>query len=208
MRLALFLLFPALELYLLVKVGGMIGALNMVLWVFVSALIGMWAVRAQGQSAMLKARAELEAGRVPQTPFLDGVLLFFGGILLILPGLLTDAAGLFLLVPPLRHWAALRLASYITSRQNAAAGGHTRIFFFSSGGFPGAGAPSADRPFPPDPFNGPGQGGAVPPGPFRDASEPPRQATIIDSTAIDIEASVCSDGTEEPASPRASDGKG
>jgi len=189
MRLILFLLFPALELYLLVKVGGIIGALNMVLWVFASAVIGMWAVRAQGQSAMLKARAEMNAGRVPQTSFLDGLLLFFGGILLILPGLITDAVGLLLLIPPVRRWAAPRLAAYLTARQASATGGGTRIFFFQSNGFPGASSV--------DPFMRSSPDNAIfhesPP----DNEQPPRQATIIESTAIEIKP-LSPDKPDEP----------
>jgi len=116
----LFLLFLALELYLLVKAGGIIGAFNMVLWVFASAMLGIWAVRTQGQSALLKVRAEMAAGLPPQTHFLDGLLLFFGGVLLILPGLIGDAAGLLLLIPPVRRWAAPRLVAYLASRKKSA----------------------------------------------------------------------------------------
>lgn len=174
MKLILFLLFPALELYLLVKVGGSIGALNMVLWVFASAVIGMWAVRTQGQGAMLKVRADMNEGRVPQTPFLDGVLLFLGGVLLILPGLISDAVGLFLLIPPARHWAAARIGQYLLTRPPSGIGGGSNVFFFRTIHFPGAGAQytraSADQPH---------QG--------QDAlDDTPRQATVIESTAIEI----------------------
>ena len=178
----LFLLFLALELYLLVKVGGMIGTLNMVLWVFASALLDMWAVRAQGQNAMQRVRAEMDAGRTPQTPFLDGLLLFVGGVLLILPGLIGDAVGLLLLLPPVRHLAAPRLAVYLTARQASGTrgGGGTRIFFFQSGGFPDASSSG-------DPFMRPGPNRRI----FHEAPPqddlPPRQATIIESTAIEIE---------------------
>ncbi|MDL2207925.1 FxsA family protein [Desulfovibrio sp. OttesenSCG-928-M16] len=178
MHLLLFILFPALELYLLVKAGGEIGALNIVLWVFVSAIIGLWAVRAQGQGAMNRVRADMAEGRVPQNNFLDGLLLFLGGILLILPGLVTDAVGLFLLVPPLRHLAAQGLARYLTAQQ-ARPGGASRVIFFRSTG-PGA-TPFSGGPFTaqgrPDPFN---------PAGANEADDSPRQATIIESTAIDI----------------------
>lgn len=193
MRLLLFFLFPALELYLLVKVGSRIGALNMVLWVFVSALIGIWAVRAQGQSAMIKTREELNAGRVPQTPFLDGVLLFLAGILLLLPGLITDAVGLLLLFPPIRHLAALRLAAYFTARQ--ASGGGTKIFFFSSNGFPGAG-----QGFSHTPYSRPSVHDA---GYYTREEEHtgPRQATIIESTAIEINKSPDPAGESKDSDP-------
>lgn len=190
MRLILFILFPALELYLLVKVGGIIGALNMVFWVFASAAIGLWAARTQGQSAMLKVQAELAEGRVPQNNFMNSLLLFFGGVLLILPGLITDAVGLFLLIPPFRHFAATAASRYIVSRQ--AAGQSSQMFIFRgapgagggfgftrfSGGFPGGSA---------DPF----QGAGCRPGPgeaeaFDVEAQSPRQATVLESEAIDI----------------------
>lgn len=137
MRLLLFFLFPALELYLLVAVGGVVGALNMVLWVFASAFIGMWAARVQGQAAMLKVRAELAAGRTPEQGFMDGLLLFVAGVLLILPGLITDAVGLFLLVPWFRHFTARFVNRHLASQQGRAR--MSGIFFVHGGGFGGAG---------------------------------------------------------------------
>ena len=196
----LFLLFLALELYLLVKVGGMIGALNMVIWVFASALLGMWAVRAQGHNAMQRFRAEMDAGHTPQTPFLDGLLLFIGGVLLILPGLIGDAVGLLLLIPPVRHAVAPRLSAWLTARQasgtRGGASGSTRIFFFQSGGFSNQSSSG-------DPFmrQDPGQIGPdhiifddTPP-----QDESPRQATIIDSTAIEIEPQSPAQPPTQPA---------
>lgn len=181
MRVLVFLLFPAIELYLLVKVGGIIGALNMVLWVFVSALIGLWAVRTQGQGAMLKARADLAEGRVPQDSFLEGLLLFIGGILLILPGLLTDAVGLVLLVPQARALAAPALARFFSARQSAG-GGASRVVFFRSVNFDSGS------------FSG-GENTRFQYGPEHEADpREPRQATIIESTAIEVE----SDGASAP----------
>lgn len=185
MRLLLFILFPALELYLLVKVGGEVGALNMVLWVFASALIGLWAVRTQGQDAMNRARADIAAGRVPQNTFLDGLLLFFGGVLLILPGLITDAVGLFLLVPPCRQWAAQSLARYLTSQQ-ARPGGASRVMFFRTSG-PGA-APFNGSPF--ESQNRPFDNGPCDEGHSQAYDEGPRQATVIDSTVIEVSSSL------------------
>jgi len=120
---------------------------------------------------MLRVRVEMDAGRTPQTSFLEGLLLFIGGILLILPGLIGDTVGLLLLIPFVRHLAAPRLSAYLTARQ--ASGTHessTRIFFFQSGGFP---APDPDQII----FD------ETPP----QEDLPPRQATIIESTAIEIE---------------------
>lgn len=191
MRMLLFLLFPALELYLLVKVGSMTGALNMVLWVFASAVIGLWAVRAQGQDAMLKVRADMDAGRVPQNPFLDGLLLFLGGILLILPGLVSDAIGLLLLIPPLRRLAAAKLGRYMVSRQAAGGGASSRIFFFQTGGFPGSRRPETyydvEPTFTENETVNTDRQRRFTLHDFADRqNDSPRQATVIESKAIDI----------------------
>lgn len=178
MRLLFFLLFPACELYLLVKVGGAIGALNMVLWVFVSAVIGLAAVRAQGQSAMLKARAELAEGRVPQNTFMDGLLLFLGGVLLLLPGLITDAVGLLLLIPPFRHFAARGITGYLTAQQ--AKGQGARFFIFRSGPV-GQGGFDARGGFDAAGFQREGD-----PGVFDTEAQEPRQAAVLESRTIDI----------------------
>ena len=189
MRFFFFLAFPALELYLLVKVGAVIGALNMVLWVFVSAAAGLWAVRAQGQDAMRKVRSELEQGRVPRNIFLEGLLIFLGGILLILPGLLSDALGLLLLLPPVRHLAVFPLAQWLAARQTGTggAGGASRFVFFRSSGFSRSG-----EPFSPDGARGVtfqrtyvSGGSFVRPAreEFDDGS--PRQAIVMDSSPVE-----------------------
>ena len=196
LKFVLFLLFPAIELYLLVKVGSMIGALNMVLWVFASAAIGMWAVRAQGQGSMMRVRADLAEGKVPQNPFVEGLLLFMGGVLLILPGLISDAVGLLLLIPPARHAAAGVIAKYLAAQQ--AKGQASRVIFFSSTGFPGAGGPGfGQRPtYQNNDFQRMDDG-------MRE-EDGPRQATVIESTAIDVTAqsagasSEKEDGREKP----------
>ena len=213
MRLLLFLLFPALELYLLVKVGGVIGALNMVLWVFVSAVIGLWATRLQGQNAMHKVRAELAEGRVPQNSFMDGVLLFFGGILLILPGLVTDAVGLLLLVPPFRRFAAVVVSRYLVTQQ--AKGQSSRVFIFRGGSFGGPGQPGgydvhgAQGGYDVHGAQGVhdvrgGQSGfarqSCEPGTFDAEAEEPRQATVLESRTIDVDASP-EQGGAEPGGP-------
>ena len=146
----LFLAFPVVELYLLVKAGAVIGALNMVLWELASAALGIWAVRAQGQGAMRVVRAELAEGRIPQNPFLDGLLIFLGGILLILPGLLSDALGLLLLIPFVRRLAAIALAKRLAARQAGTgdAGASSRFIFFRSSVF-------SDPAGPVPPGNGP-----------------------------------------------------
>ena len=184
LKLLAFLLFPALELYLLVKVGAMIGALNMVAWVFASALLGIWAVQTQGQSIMNRVNAEISQGRVPQEAMMNGLLLFIAGVLLILPGLITDAVGILLLIPFTRRLFMSSLGRYLANRAGQAGQGtgSARVFFYTSS--TGFGAP--EQASPPD--------------------AGPRQATVIDSTAVELGSSLRD--TDPDARPGDNDGAG
>ncbi|WP_298266488.1 FxsA family protein [Geobacter sp.] len=105
MLLRLFLLFsivPIIELYLLIKVGKLIGALPTVALVLAISMTGAWLVRAQGFAILSRIRADLAQGRPPAAGLLDGALVLFGGLLLLTPGFFTDFLGLFFLIPPTR----------------------------------------------------------------------------------------------------------
>jgi UPF0716 protein FxsA len=186
----LLLAFPLVELYVLVKAGAVIGALNTVLWELASAALGIWAVRAQGQGAMRTVRAELAQGRIPQNPFLDGLLIFLGGILLILPGLLSDALGLLLLIPPVRRLAAIALAKRLAARQAGTGDGGvaSRVVFFRSSGFSGPGGPFPPGSGPPGPFSRPDSVSGHPEQDARTAYDDmaPRQATVLESSAMEF----------------------
>jgi UPF0716 protein FxsA len=96
----LFVLVSALEVYLLVKVGEQIGAGWLFLHVLVTALVGVMLAASQGMAIVNRMRQELLAGRPPARELLNGALVVLGGVLLVLPGLMADALGLFLLLPP------------------------------------------------------------------------------------------------------------
>ncbi|BBP46666.1 hypothetical protein THMIRHAS_20390 [Thiosulfatimonas sediminis] len=98
-----FLLIPLLELYLLIELGSVIGALPTVLWVIGTAVVGVYLIRRQGMATMLQAQQELQEGKPPQQAVINGVLIFIGGVLLFIPGLITDTLGGLLLLAPLRH---------------------------------------------------------------------------------------------------------
>lgn len=175
LKLFLFLLFPAVELYLLVKVGGIIGAFNMVFWVFASALIGIAAVRSQKQYSFEQMRADIAQGRGPQDSLREGLLLFLGGLLLILPGLITDVVGLLLLLPPARRLIGDQFARYAARHASSRAGSTQFIFFNGSPGFRPGGMQDTD-------FSSSSRGF-----PHADPEETgPREAVIIESTAIEI----------------------
>jgi len=99
----LFLLIPAIELYVLIEVGGMIGGLVTILLVILTAFVGATLMRGQGLATMQKAQMSMQAGQVPRTEMVEGGLIFVGGLLLLVPGFITDSLGLLLLVPQVRH---------------------------------------------------------------------------------------------------------
>ena len=107
----LFLLFiavPLVEIYLLLEVGGMIGAVPTIGLVVLTAAAGAALVRAQGFSTILQVRRSLEAGEVPAVAIIEGIFLLVAGALLLTPGFLTDAIGFGCLIPPLRRVLILR----------------------------------------------------------------------------------------------------
>jgi UPF0716 protein FxsA len=96
-------LLPLLELYVLIKIGSYLGAFNTIALIIVSALLGLVLVRIEGLRTLHQIRQCTAQGIVPAEEMLDGVLIFVGGILFVIPGVLTDVAALVLLIPPTRN---------------------------------------------------------------------------------------------------------
>jgi UPF0716 protein FxsA len=99
----LFILVPAAEIYLLVKVGSVIGPFATIALVILTALAGAHLARLQGMSTMLRIRENLDQGFMPAEELLDGVLIFLAGMVLLTPGFLTDITGLLILLPGPRN---------------------------------------------------------------------------------------------------------
>jgi UPF0716 protein FxsA len=97
-----FTLIPVAEIYLLIKVGGHIGALNTVLLVVATGFAGAYLARLQGAQTMYRVRTSLEQGLMPAEELLDALLIFVAGVLLLTPGFITDTLGLLLLIPETR----------------------------------------------------------------------------------------------------------
>ncbi|ROR29599.1 FxsA family protein [Inmirania thermothiophila] len=103
---ALFLLFtllPLAEIYVLIRVGGWIGAGWTVLGVVGTAVLGVALLRAQGLATLARAHRALERGELPALELLEGAVLVVAGALLLTPGFITDTLGFLCLVPPLRR---------------------------------------------------------------------------------------------------------
>jgi len=101
--LLLFIAVPAVELMLLIEIGERVGLLATIGLIMGTGIVGASLARRQGMSTLARLRADLDAGRVPAEPIVDGVLILVAGAMLITPGLLTDFAGFLLLVPACRQ---------------------------------------------------------------------------------------------------------
>jgi UPF0716 protein FxsA len=105
--LLLLVVVPIVEIAVFFQVASMIGVLDAVGVLLLFSIGGLLLVRHEGIGTMAKMRAELDAGRVPTGQLADGFWLLVAGLLLLVPGFVTDIAGLLLLLPPVR-WMAKR----------------------------------------------------------------------------------------------------
>jgi UPF0716 protein FxsA len=97
-----FTLIPVTEIYLLITIGGYIGAMNTVLLVIMTGFAGAYLARLQGMQTMFRVRESLQRGIMPSGELLDALLIFIAGVVLLTPGFITDIAGILLLLPPVR----------------------------------------------------------------------------------------------------------
>jgi UPF0716 protein FxsA len=104
--LLLFIALPLVELAVLIKVGQTIGFWWTMAIVVGTAMLGTTVLHAQGFQVIRKVQESMARGAPPIAPVVDGAFLFIAGMCLLTPGLITDAIGLLLLIPPLRTWIA------------------------------------------------------------------------------------------------------
>jgi len=95
----LFTIVPLAELYILIKIGSHIGGFNTILLVLMTTVLGALLARLQGLRTLRQIQLSLSQGQIPAEELIDGVLILFGGILLVIPGVLTDLFALVLLLP-------------------------------------------------------------------------------------------------------------
>ena len=119
MFLRLFLLFtlgPMVELYLLIKVGGIIGAFNTILIIILTGIGGAILAQSQGLSVMFEIQKATQEGRMPVEELFDGFFVLVGGFLLITPGFLTDTIGFLFLIPWSPNFLKIYVRRYLEKR--------------------------------------------------------------------------------------------
>jgi UPF0716 protein FxsA len=121
----IFVITPVLEMWLLITVGGHLGALPTIGLVLLTAFIGVNLLRAQGFETLWRGRRKFEEGQLPAQEIAEGIILAVCGALLLTPGFVTDLVGFSGLIPPLRRIVAqfvlskMVVASVSTGAQGA-----------------------------------------------------------------------------------------
>lgn len=113
------LLIPFAEIYLLIQVGGVIGAFPTILLVVFTAVLGAWLLRQQGFATFHRFQESLAQGVIPAYEMVEGPIILVGGALLLTPGFITDMIGFACLIPSLRR----KIAQYVIENYLVQAGG-------------------------------------------------------------------------------------
>ena len=95
----LIIIVPIIEIYLFIKIGSQIGAINTVLLILLTAFVGLIYVRYEGFNTLRSAISQLVKNEIPMFEIMSGAALVIGAFLLILPGFLTDILGLLFVIP-------------------------------------------------------------------------------------------------------------
>lgn len=147
---ALFIAVPIAELYVIIKVGELIGVWPTLFLLLADALLGSWLLRHQGRGAWRRFNEALRAGRFPGREVADGALIVVGGTLLLTPGFITDVFGAVFLIPPTRA-IVRRLAKRLAVGRFAVVGLGGAGPFGGPGGTGGNGGGGTDGPGRPRP---------------------------------------------------------
>lgn len=97
--LLLIIIIPLVEIYLFIKIGSQIGAINTISLILITALLGVWYARYEGFNTLKSGISQLMKNEIPIYEILSGAALAFAALLLILPGFATDLIGLLLIIP-------------------------------------------------------------------------------------------------------------
>ncbi|WP_440619172.1 FxsA family protein [Candidatus Pelagibacter sp. HIMB1493] len=100
---------PAIEIYLLIKIGAQIGAITTIFLIFITAIVGVYYAKYEGLNTLRSAFNQLKQNETPAYEILSGAVIAFAALLLIIPGFATDLLGLLLIFPLTRKFIFNRL---------------------------------------------------------------------------------------------------
>ena len=98
-----FTIIPIIEIYLLIEIGSIFGALTAISLVILTGFLGAFMARMQGLQTLFRIQESLREGKMPSGELLDALLIVIAGVVLLTPGFLTDSAGFLLLIPTTRN---------------------------------------------------------------------------------------------------------
>ena len=109
---------PAIEIYLMIKVGGEIGALNTILLIFFTAITGIYFAKIAGINTLRSGLNQIVKNEMPVYEIISGAALAFAALLLIIPGFLTDIVGFLLIIPVTRKFFIKSISSKFHNKKS------------------------------------------------------------------------------------------
>jgi len=109
---------PVIEIYLMIKVGGVIGALNTIFLILFTAITGVYFAKIAGLNTLRSGLNQLVKNEIPVYEIISGAALAFAALLLIIPGFVTDIIGFLLIIPITRKFFIKSISSKFKYRKN------------------------------------------------------------------------------------------
>ena len=109
---------PAIEIYLMIKVGGIIGAFNTILLIFFTAITGVYFAKIAGLNTLKSGIGQLVKNEIPIYEIISGAALAFAALLLIIPGFMTDIVGFLLIIPITRKFFIKSISSKFHNKKS------------------------------------------------------------------------------------------
>jgi len=112
------ILVPAVEIYLLIKIGSQIGAMSTILLIFTTAIVGVYYAKYEGLNTLKSGFSQLSRNETPAYEVISGAAIAFAALLLIIPGFVTDTLGFILIFPISRKMIFNKLAKKFKPKEN------------------------------------------------------------------------------------------
>ena len=109
---------PLVEIYLMIKIGSVIGAFNTIFLIFFTAITGIYFAKLEGLNAIKSGFGQLVKNEIPIYEIISGAALTFAALLLIFPGFLTDLVGFLLIIPITRKFFIRSISSNLRNKKD------------------------------------------------------------------------------------------
>ena len=112
------ILVPAVEIYLLIKIGSQIGAITTILLIFTTAIVGVYYAKYEGLNTIKSGFTQLSKNEIPAYEVISGAAIAFAALLLIIPGFATDVLGFLLIFPISRKFIFNKISKKFKNKKN------------------------------------------------------------------------------------------